>query len=215
VIEDDTIASQMNDVPDSLKGKVKGGGSLTALPIIETQAGDVSAYIPTNVISITDGQIFLESDLFNSGVRPAINVGISVSRVGGNAQIKSMKKVSGTLKLDQAQYRELEAFAKFGSDLDAATMNVIEKGKRNVEILKQAQNDPFTVEDQIAIIYAGSNNLLKDVPVNQVKKFERDFLDYLNAKHRDTLDTLKSGKLTDEAIAVLKEAAAEITKHFE
>ena len=215
VIEDDTIAAQMNDVPDSLKGKVKGGGSLTALPIIETQAGDVSAYIPTNVISITDGQIFLESDLFNSGVRPAINVGISVSRVGGNAQIKSMKKVSGTLKLDQAQYRELEAFAKFGSDLDAATMNVISKGQRNVEILKQAQNDPFTVEDQIAIIYAGSNNLLKDIPVNQVKKFERDYLDYLNTKHRDTLDTLKSGKLTDEAIAVLREAAAEITKHFE
>ena len=215
VIEDDTIAAQMNDVPDSLKGKVKGGGSLTALPIIETQAGDVSAYIPTNVISITDGQIFLESDLFNSGVRPAINVGISVSRVGGNAQIKSMKKVSGTLKLDQAQYRELEAFAKFGSDLDAATMNVISKGQRNVEILKQSQNDPFTVEDQIAIIYAGSNNLLKDVPVNQVKKFERDYLDYLNTKHRDTLDTLKSGKLTDEAIAVLREAAAEITKHFE
>ena len=215
VIEDDTIAAQMNDVPDTLKGKVKGGGSLTALPIIETQAGDVSAYIPTNVISITDGQIFLESDLFNSGVRPAINVGISVSRVGGNAQIKSMKKVSGTLKLDQAQYRELEAFAKFGSDLDAATMNVISKGQRNVEILKQSQNDPFTVEDQIAIIYAGSNNLLKDVPVNQVKKFERDYLDYLNTKHRDTLDTLKSGKLTDEAIAVLREAAAEITKHFE
>ncbi len=215
VIEDDTIAAQMNDIPDSLKGKVKGGGSLTALPIIETQAGDVSAYIPTNVISITDGQIFLESDLFNSGVRPAINVGISVSRVGGNAQIKSMKKVSGTLKLDQAQYRELEAFAKFGSDLDAATMNVISKGQRNVEILKQSQNDPFTVEDQIAIIYAGSNNLLKDVPVNQVKKFERDYLDYLNTKHRDTLDTLKSGKLTDEAIAVLREAAAEITKHFE
>lgn len=156
VINDDTIAAEMNDLPDSLKDQVKGGGSLTALPIIETQAGDVSAYIPTNVISITDGQIFLESDLFNSGVRPAINVGISVSRVGGSAQIKSMKKVAGTLKLDQAQYRELEAFAKFGSDLDAATLNVIEKGKRNVEILKQAQNDPFRVEDQVAIVYAGS-----------------------------------------------------------
>ncbi|MHB0756519.1 F0F1 ATP synthase subunit alpha [Polaribacter sp. M15] len=214
VINDDKIASEMNDLPDTLKGIVKGGGSLTALPIIETQAGDVSAYIPTNVISITDGQIFLDGDLFNSGVRPAINVGISVSRVGGNAQIKSMKKVSGTLKLDQAQFRELEAFAKFGSDLDAATMNVISKGQRNVEILKQAQNDPFTVEDQIAIIYAGSKNLLKDVPVNQVKKFEKDYIDYLNAKHRDTLDVLKSGKLTPEATATLEAAAAEITKHF-
>ncbi|MCL4114220.1 UNVERIFIED_CONTAM: hypothetical protein GTU68_065101 [Idotea baltica] len=171
---------------------VKGGGSLTALPIIETQAGDVSAYIPTNVISITDGQIFLEQDLFNQGVRPAINVGISVSRVGGNAQIKSMKKVAGTLKLDQAQFRELEAFAKFGSDLDAATLNVIEKGRRNVEILKQAQNDPFTVEDQVAIIYAGSKNLLRDVPVEKVKEFERDYIEFLNAKHRDVLDTLKS-----------------------
>ena len=214
MINDDSIAQQMNDVPDSLKGKVKGGGSLTALPIIETQAGDVSAYIPTNVISITDGQIFLESDLFNSGVRPAINVGISVSRVGGSAQIKSMKKVAGTLKLDQAQYRELEAFAKFGSDLDAATMNVIEKGKRNVEILKQNQNDPFTVEDQVAIIYAGSKNLLKDVPVDKVKEFERDYIDYLNAKHRDTLDTLKSGKLTDETISTMETAAKEISAKF-
>ncbi|WP_397444801.1 F0F1 ATP synthase subunit alpha [Polaribacter sp. R77954] len=214
VINDDKIASEMNDLPDTLKGIVKGGGSLTALPIIETQAGDVSAYIPTNVISITDGQIFLDGDLFNSGVRPAINVGISVSRVGGNAQIKSMKKVSGTLKLDQAQFRELEAFAKFGSDLDAATMNVISKGQRNVEILKQAQNDPFTVEDQIAIIYAGSKNLLKDVPVNEVKKFEKDYIDYLNAKHRDTLDILKSGKLTPEVTATLEAAAAEISKHF-
>ena len=214
VINDDTIAAQMNDIPASLVGKIKGGGSLTALPIIETQAGDVSAYIPTNVISITDGQIFLESDLFNSGVRPAINVGISVSRVGGNAQIKSMKKVSGTLKLDQAQFRELEAFAKFGSDLDAATMNVISKGQRNVEILKQAQNDPFTVEDQIAIIYAGSKNLLKDVPVNQVKNFERNYIDYLNAKHRDILDVLKSGKLTDEATSTLEAAAKEISKQF-
>jgi F-type H+-transporting ATPase subunit alpha len=214
VINDDKIASEMNDLPDSLKGIVKGGGSLTALPIIETQAGDVSAYIPTNVISITDGQIFLDGDLFNSGVRPAINVGISVSRVGGNAQIKSMKKVSGTLKLDQAAYRELEAFAKFGSDLDAATMSVISKGQRNVEILKQAQNDPYPVEDQIAIIYAGSKNLLKDVPVKDVKKFERDYIDYLNAKHRDTLDTLKSGKLTDEVIATLTAAAKEISSHF-
>ena len=214
LINDDKIASEMNDLPDSLRGIVKGGGSLTALPIIETQAGDVSAYIPTNVISITDGQIFLDGDLFNSGVRPAINVGISVSRVGGNAQIKAMKKVSGTLKLDQAQYRELEAFAKFGSDLDAATMSVISKGQRNVEILKQAQNDPFSVEDQIAIIYAGSKNLLKEVPVNQVKKFEKEYIEYLNAKHRDTLDVLKSGKLTPETIAVLEAAAKEISKNY-
>ena len=214
IINDDKIAAQMNDVPDALKGKVKGGGSLTALPIIETQAGDVSAYIPTNVISITDGQIFLESDLFNSGVRPAINVGISVSRVGGNAQIKSMKKVAGTLKLDQAQYRELEAFAKFGSDLDAATMNVINKGKRNVEILKQSQNDPFTVEDQVAIIYAGSKNLLRNVPVENVKEFEKDYLAYLNAKHRKALNVLKSGKLTDEVIAVLEKAAKEISAKY-
>ncbi|TYP76313.1 F0F1 ATP synthase subunit alpha [Aquimarina intermedia] len=214
IIADDTIAKDMNDLPDSLKDKVKGGGSLTALPIIETQAGDVSAYIPTNVISITDGQIFLTSDLFNSGVRPAINVGISVSRVGGNAQIKSMKKVAGTLKLDQAQFRELEAFAKFGSDLDAATLNVIEKGKRNVEILKQAQNDPFTVEDQVAIVYAGSKNLLRDVPVNKVKEFEKDYLAYLNAKHRDSLDLLKAGKLTDEVIDVLVSASKEISAKY-
>jgi F-type H+-transporting ATPase subunit alpha len=215
VIADDNIAAQMNDLPESLKDKVKGGGSLTALPIIETQAGDVSAYIPTNVISITDGQIFLEQDLFNQGVRPAINVGISVSRVGGSAQIKSMKKVSGTLKLDQAQFRELEAFAKFGSDLDAATLNVIEKGKRNVEILKQAQNDPFTVENQVAIIFAGSKNLLRNVPVNQVKAFESDYLEVLNAQHRDVLDVLKSGKLTDEAIETLTKVAAEVSAKFE
>ena len=214
VINNDEIAKTMNDLPESLKDKVKGGGSLTALPIIETQAGDVSAYIPTNVISITDGQIFLDGDLFNSGVRPAINVGISVSRVGGNAQVKSMKKVSGTLKLDQAQFRELEAFAKFGSDLDAATLNVIEKGKRNVEILKQAQNDPFTVEDQIAIIYAGSKNLLKAVPVNKIKEFERDFIEFLNAKHRDTLNTLKAGKLTDEVIEVLTNVAKDLSAKY-
>ncbi len=214
VIADDDIAKQMNDLPDSLKDKVKGGGSLTALPIIETQAGDVSAYIPTNVISITDGQIFLTSDLFNSGVRPAIDVGISVSRVGGNAQIKSMKKVAGTLKLDQAQYRELEAFAKFGSDLDASTMSVISKGKRNVEILKQGQNDPYPVENQIAIIYAGSKNLLRDVPVEKVKEFERDYLEYLDAKHRDTLDTLKAGKLTDEVIDTLTQAAKELSSKY-
>lgn len=214
VIADDDIAKNMNDLPESLKPIVKGGGSLTALPIIETQAGDVSAYIPTNVISITDGQIFLESDLFNSGVRPAINVGISVSRVGGSAQIKSMKKVAGTLKLDQAQFRELEAFAKFGSDLDAATLNVIEKGKRNVEILKQAQNDPFTVEDQVAIIYAGSKNLLKDVPVEKVKEFEAEFIEFLNAKHRNVLDTLKSGKLTDEVIDTLTSVCKDLSAKY-
>ena len=214
VIADDKIAKNMNDLPDSLKPLVKGGGSLTALPIIETQAGDVSAYIPTNVISITDGQIFLESNLFNAGVRPAINVGISVSRVGGSAQIKSMKKVAGTLKLDQAQYRELEAFAKFGSDLDDATLNVIEKGKRNVEILKQAQNDPFTVEDQVAIIFAGSKNLLRKVPVNKVKEFERQYLDFLNAKHRETLDIIKSGKLTDEVVDVLTKTAEELSSSY-
>jgi F-type H+-transporting ATPase subunit alpha len=214
VIADDNVASQMNDLPESLKKKVKGGGSLTALPIIETQAGDVSAYIPTNVISITDGQIFLEQDLFNQGVRPAINVGISVSRVGGSAQIKSMKKVAGTLKLDQAQFRELEAFAKFGSDLDAATLNVIEKGRRNVEILKQAQNDPFTVEDQVAIIFAGSKNLLRDVPVDKVKEFERAYIEFLNAKHRDTLDTLKAGKLTDEVIETLTNVARDLSGKY-
>ncbi|MFK5973276.1 MAG: F0F1 ATP synthase subunit alpha [Flavobacteriaceae bacterium] len=214
IINDDEIAKNMNDLPDVLKPMVKGGGSLTALPIIETQAGDVSAYIPTNVISITDGQIFLEQDLFNQGVRPAINVGISVSRVGGNAQIKSMKKVAGTLKLDQAQFRELEAFAKFGSDLDAATLNVIEKGRRNVEILKQAQNDPFTVEDQVAIIYAGSKNLLRDVPVEKVKEFERDYIEFLNAKHRGVLDTLKAGKLTDEVIDTLTEVAKDLSSKY-
>ncbi|EDM45266.1 F0F1 ATP synthase subunit alpha [unidentified eubacterium SCB49] len=214
VIADDKIASEMNDLPDSLKPIVKGGGSLTALPIIETQAGDVSAYIPTNVISITDGQIFLDGDLFNSGVRPAINVGISVSRVGGNAQIKSMKKVSGTLKLDQAAFRELEAFAKFGSDLDSATLNVIEKGKRNVEILKQNENTPYTVEDQIAIIYAGSKNLLRNVPVDKVKEFETEFLEMLNAKHRDMLDTLKSGKLTDSVIDTLTTVAADLSAKY-
>ena len=214
VIADDGIAKDMNDLPDSLKPIVKGGGSLTALPIIETQAGDVSAYIPTNVISITDGQIFLESNLFNSGVRPAINVGISVSRVGGSAQIKSMKKVSGTLKLDQAQFRELEAFAKFGSDLDDATLNVIEKGKRNVEILKQAQNDPFTVQDQVAIIFAGSKNLLRNVPVEKVKEFERKYIDFLNTKHKKTMETIKSGKLTDEVIDVLTKTARELSSTY-
>jgi len=214
VINSDEIASQMNDLPESLRGIVKGGGSLTALPIIETQAGDVSAYIPTNVISITDGQIFLESNLFLSGVRPAINVGISVSRVGGNAQIKSMKKVSGTLKLDQAQYRELEAFAKFGSDLDPATMAVLGKGARNVEILKQAQNSPLPVEKQIAIIYLGTNGLLSKVPVEKIREFEEEFLAFMDTKHRNVLDDLKAGKLTPEITGVLEKVAAELTTKY-
>ena len=214
VINDDTIASQMNDLPESLKGIVKGGGSLTALPIIETQAGDVSAYIPTNVISITDGQIFLESNLFLSGVRPAINVGISVSRVGGAAQIKSMKKISGTLKLDQAQYRELEAFAKFGSDLDAATNAVIEKGKRNVEILKQGQYSPLRVEEQAAIIFCGTNGLLMNVPVNRIKEFEGEYLAFLHAKHQDVLDALAAGKLTDEIKSTLESVAADLSSKY-
>ncbi len=214
VINDDGIAKNMNDLPEELKPIVKGGGSLTSLPIIETQAGDVSAYIPTNVISITDGQIFLESDLFNSGVRPAINVGISVSRVGGSAQIKSMKKVAGTLKLDQAQFRELQAFAKFGSDLDAVTLGVIEKGKRNVEILKQAQNDPFKVEDQVAIIYLGSKDLLKAVPVEMVKDFEKKYIELLNLKHKKILSQIKQGKLTDEITSTLEKVASELTASY-
>ena len=215
VINDDTIASQMNDLPESLRGMVKGGGSLTALPIIETQAGDVSAYIPTNVISITDGQIFLESTLFLSGVRPAINVGISVSRVGGAAQIKSMKKISGTLKLDQAQYRELEAFAKFGSDLDAATTLIIEKGKRNVEILKQGQYSPLRVEEQAAIIYCGTNGLLMDVPVKKIKEFESEFLAFLHAKHQNILDALANGKLTDEIKSTIETVATDLSQKYD
>jgi len=214
VIKDDTIAAQMNDLPESLKPIVKGGGSLTALPIIETQAGDVSAYIPTNVISITDGQIFLESNLFNSGVRPAINVGISVSRVGGSAQIKSMKKVAGTLKLDQAQYRELEAFAKFGSDLDAATKSILDKGARNVEILKQKQFSPMPVEKQVAIIYLGTKGLLKDVPVKEVKQFEHELLDYLDASHRGILDNFKAGKLEEADLKSLEKIAGELATKY-
>ena len=214
VISVDSIAQTMNDLPESIKHLVKGGGSLTALPIIETQAGDVSAYIPTNVISITDGQIFLDGDLFNQGVRPAINVGISVSRVGGNAQIKSMKKVAGTLKLDQAQYRELEAFAKFGSDLDAATMSVINKGKRNVEILKQGQNSPLSVEQQVAIIYLGAKGLINDVPVNKVREFETEYLSYLKNKHQDALDSLRTGKLDDATTSTLENAAKELTAKY-
>ena len=214
VINDDAIAAQMNDLPESLKGMVKGGGSLTALPIIETQAGDVSAYIPTNVISITDGQIFLDGDLFNSGVRPAINVGISVSRVGGSAQIKSMKKISGTLKLDQAQYRELEAFAKFGSDLDAATTAVIEKGKRNVEILKQGQYSPLRVEEQAAIIFCGTNGLLMDVPTEKVKEFEEEFIAFLHNKHQDILDALAAGNLSDDITDTLRAVCADLSKKY-
>ena len=215
VIGEDSIAKDMNDLPYSLKDMVKGGGSLTALPIIETQAGDVSAYIPTNVISITDGQIFLESNLFLSGIRPAINVGISVSRVGGSAQIKSMKKVSGTLKLDQAQFRELEAFAKFGSDLDDATKAILDKGARNVEILKQNQNSPLPVEEQVAMVYVGTKDLLKSVPVNKVREFEGEYLSYLKAKHADTLESLKNGKYTDTETSVLEAAAAEVTARYE
>jgi F-type H+-transporting ATPase subunit alpha len=211
IIANDAIAAGMNDLPASLKGKVKGGGSLTALPIIETQAGDVSAYIPTNVISITDGQIFLESNLFNSGVRPAINVGISVSRVGGNAQIKSMKKVAGTLKLDQAQYRELEAFSKFGSDLDASTKSVLDKGARNVEILKQGQFQPMRVEQQVAMIYAGTKNLMRSVPIPKVKEFQERYLGALQASHADVLERLRKGEFSDELTAVLEKVAAEVS----
>ena len=214
IIDSDKIARQMNDLPENIKEMVKGGGSLTALPVIETQAGDVSAYIPTNVISITDGQIFLESNLFNAGIRPAINVGISVSRVGGNAQIKSMKKVAGTLKLDQAQFRELEAFSKFGSDLDAATMAVLDKGRRNVEILKQPQYSPMSVGKQIAIIFCGTYNLLKEVPAESVTNFETEFLNFMESKHKDVLDELASGVLSDNAVDILKKAAADIVEHY-
>jgi F-type H+-transporting ATPase subunit alpha len=204
----------MNDLPESIKHIVKGGGSLTALPIIETQAGDVSAYIPTNVISITDGQIFLESNLFLAGIRPAINVGISVSRVGGNAQIKSMKKVAGTLKLDQAQYRELEAFSKFGSDLDASTKNVIDKGARNVEILKQGQYSPVTVEKQVAIIYLGTKNLMRNVPVNKIREFESEYTSQLEARHPEVLAALKAGKFDDQLTGVLETVAKELAGKY-
>jgi F-type H+/Na+-transporting ATPase subunit alpha len=215
VISSDAIAKNMNDLPPSIRHMVKGGGSLTALPIIETQAGDVSAYIPTNVISITDGQIFLETGLFNNGIRPAINVGISVSRVGGNAQIKSMKKIAGTLKLDQAEYRELEAFAKFGSDLDTSTKMVLEKGSRNVEILKQDQYAPMPVENQIAIIFCGSRNLLKNVPVNKIRTFEVDFLKMMETRHKNILQNLKEGKLVDEDLKVLEQTAKEVAARYE
>jgi F-type H+-transporting ATPase subunit alpha len=214
IIESDEVAQKMNDLPESIRHMVKGGGSLTALPIIETQAGDVSAYIPTNVISITDGQIFLESSLFNSGVRPAINVGISVSRVGGNAQIKAMKKIAGTLKVDQAQYRELEAFSKFGSDLDASTLAILNKGAKNVEILKQGQYAPVPVEKQVAIIYCGTMGLLKDVPVNKVKSFEAEFLEYLELRHRDILDNLRDGILNSDVTKVLEKVASDLVLKY-
>ncbi len=214
IIKEDSVAKNMNDLPECLKDKVKGGGSLTALPIIETQAGDVSAYIPTNVISITDGQIFLESNLFNAGIRPAINVGISVSRVGGNAQIKSMKKIAGTLKLDQAQYRELEAFSKFSSDLDATTKMVIEKGKRNVEILKQKQYSPMKVEHQIAIICCGVKGWLQNISVDKVHEFENDYLFSLENNHKDILEKLRQGILDDEILDCLKKVAQEKTSKY-
>jgi F-type H+/Na+-transporting ATPase subunit alpha len=214
IIESDEVAAKMNDLPECLKDKVKGGGSLTALPIIETQAGDVSAYIPTNVISITDGQIFLESNLFNSGIRPAINVGISVSRVGGNAQIKAMKKIAGTLKLDQAQFRELEAFSKFGSDLDAATMRVLDKGRKNLEILNQGQYKPVKIEHQIAIIYCGTKELLRNIPVNKVKAFEADFLEIMEIQYRTILDELKEGNLSATGEETIRKVAAEVAEKF-
>jgi F-type H+-transporting ATPase subunit alpha len=209
----DSIAKSMNDIPDSIRPIIKGGGSLTALPIIETQAGDVSAYIPTNVISITDGQIFLENALFNAGVRPAINVGISVSRVGGNAQIKTMKKVAGTLKLDQAQYRELEAFSKFGSDLDAATKSVLDKGARNVEILKQAEFTPYSVEKQIAIMYVGTKNLASKVPVNKIKEFEKDYISQLETRFPELLTKIKTN-LDAAAEKELQQLAADVALNF-
>jgi F-type H+-transporting ATPase subunit alpha len=214
IINSDEIARQMNDVPPSIRHLLKGGGSLTALPIIETQAGDVSAYIPTNVISITDGQIFLESGLFNAGVRPAINVGISVSRVGGHAQQKAMKKIAGTLKLDQAQYRELEAFAKFGSDLDAATKSVLAKGSRNVEILKQNQSAPLPVEKQIAIIFCGTRGLLMNVPVNMIQDYESKYLEFLDVKHKNILELLRQGQLTDEVVNTLKKVATDMAASY-
>jgi len=213
--DNDSIATNMNDLPSSIKHRVKGGGSLTALPIIETQAGDVAAYIPTNVISITDGQIFLETNLFNAGIRPAINVGISVSRVGGNAQIKAMKKVAGTLKLDQAYYRELEAFAKFGSDLDAATVSVLEKGRRNVEILKQPQYSPMPVEKQIAIIFCSTKDILKNIPVKSIIDFQDELLHKLDISHKDLLNRIRAGNLDDNDAKTLETVAREIAKKYE
>ena len=214
IINNDALAQQMNDLPASIKHLVKGGGSLTALPIIETQANDVSAYIPTNVISITDGQIFLETNLFNSGIRPAINVGISVSRVGGSAQIKSMKKVAGTLKLDQAQFRELEAFSKFGSDLDASTKLTIERGRRNLEVLKQPQYAPVPVEEQVAIITASTRGYIDKVPVDKVKEFEKDFLDLMKNQHKNVMDNLRAGKLEDSDLETVKKVSLELAGRY-
>jgi F-type H+-transporting ATPase subunit alpha len=212
IIAQQEVAEQMNDLPESLKGKVKGGGSLTALPIIETQAGDVAAYIPTNVISITDGQIFLETDLFNQGVRPAINVGISVSRVGGSAQIKAMKKVAGTLKIDQAQFRELESFTKFGSDLDPVTAFTIDKGQKNTQLLIQAQYSPMAVEEQVAILYCGTHGLLKDIPVAKVREFEQTFLQLLRSNHEeDILQPIREAKLTDDVMKAIETLAAQVS----
>jgi F-type H+-transporting ATPase subunit alpha len=214
LIDSDEVAAKMNDLPEVLRPLVKGGGSLTALPIIETQAGDVSAYIPTNVISITDGQIFLESGLFNSGIRPAINVGISVSRVGGDAQIKAMKKVAGSLKLDQAQYRELEAFSKFGSDLDSATLNVLGKGARNVEILKQNLHNPYSVEDQIAILFCGTRGLLSEVPVKKIREFEAEFLEYVKMKYPEMMEELRNGNITEKSENILIRVVSEMTVKY-
>jgi len=214
IINIDEVAAKMNDLPEVLRPMVKGGGSLTALPIIETQAGDVSAYIPTNVISITDGQIFLESGLFNSGIRPAINVGISVSRVGGDAQIRAMKKVAGSLKLDQAQYRELEAFSKFGSDLDSATLGVLGKGARNVEILKQNLHNPYAVEEQIAILFCGTRGLLADVPVKSVREFETEFLEYIKMKFPEMMEELKKGQITEATENLLTTVVSEMTSKY-
>lgn len=215
VISSDELVQSMNDIPDDIRGEAKGGGSLTALPIIETQAGDVSAYIPTNVISITDGQIFLETDLFNSGVRPAINVGISVSRVGGSAQIKPMKKTAGTMKLDLAQYRELEAFAKFGSDLDASTQQILDKGARNVEILKQGENAPVPVEKQVAIIYCGTKGLLQKIPTEKVTAFEKDFLEMMENRNREVLDRIRGGEWSDDIQKAIEDVANDIKSTYE
>ena len=214
IIDNQEVASRMNDLPEALRPIVKGGGSLTALPIIETQAGDVSAYIPTNVISITDGQIFLETALFNRGIRPAINVGISVSRVGGNAQIKSMKKVAGTLKIDQAQFRELESFTKFGGDIDPVTARVIDKGRKNERLLIQPQYHPMAVEDEVAVIYSGVNGLLENVPLEKVAEFEKQYLQLLHARYTSALDEIRAGRLTDKVTAALNEAAAQVAGQF-
>ena len=214
IIDNQQVAENMNDLPASLKGKVKGGGSLTALPIIETQAGDVSAYIPTNVISITDGQIFLETALFNRGIRPAINVGISVSRVGGNAQIKSMKKVAGTLKIDQAQFRELESFTKFGGDIDPVTARTIDKGRKNERLLIQPQYSPMKVEDEVAVIFCGTKGLLENVPLDKVAEFEKNFLQLVNTKYPEVMESIRAGKLDDDVAAKLSEAATQISGSY-